>query len=213
MSDKTARIIIVLWYLVGIAGFLFRPLRPLFQHLTPFGMLAAAVLLLYFHEPKNRKSGLIFAAVVLFGFVVEVIGVNTQLLFGNYAYGPALGYKILNTPLAIGFNWLVLIYCVTSLLKNVRENWYFPLIGALMMVIFDWIMEPVASASGMWNWCCEGVTLKNYIDWFLVSGFIFLMVRILKVEISNRIAGILFFMKFAFFLIMNILIRTAIWAY
>ncbi len=213
MSDKTARIIIALWYLVGIAGFMIRPLRPLFQALTPFGMIAAAVLLLYFHEPKNRKSGLIFAAIVLFGFVVEVIGVNTQLLFGNYAYGPALGYKFLNTPLSIGFNWLVLIYCVTAMLKKMLNNWYFPLVGASMMVLFDWLMEPVASATGMWNWCCEGVTLKNYIDWFLVSGFLFLMIRILKVEISNRIAGILFLMQLAFFLILNLLIRTAIWAY
>jgi len=75
------------------------------------------------------------------------------------------------------------------------------------MVAFDWLMEPIAIANDMWYWASEVIPLKNYIDWFLVSGFLFLMIRILKVEINNRIAGFLFAMQVVFFLALNVLIN------
>ncbi|MFA5328444.1 MAG: carotenoid biosynthesis protein [Prolixibacteraceae bacterium] len=211
MSARTAKIVIVLWYLVGIAGFLIHPLRPLFQFLTPFGMVAAAALLLWFHEPKNSKNWFVFAGIALIGFFVELIGVNTQALFGHYEYGNALGFKLWNTPLVIGINWLVLIYCIASLTAKIRNTWYFPVIGAAAMVAFDWLMEPVAMNTGMWIWAGGAIPLKNYTDWFLISGFLFLLIRILKVEISNRIATVLFLMQAIFFLVLNLLIRTPIW--
>ena len=206
-KDQIAKIAIGLWYLVGIIGFMIRPLQPIFQQLTPFGMVMAAALLMFFHEPKNLKSGLVFSCIALFGFVVELIGVNTQAIFGFYIYGNSLGPKLWNTPFIIGLNWLVLIYCIASLAKPIRNTWYFPIIGAATMVGFDWLMEPVAIANDMWFWACPDIPSKNYIDWFLVSGFLFLMIRLLKVEINNRIAGFLFAMQVVFFLALNLLIR------
>lgn len=211
MNERVAKIIIVLWYLVGIAGFLIHPLRPLFQVLTPFGMIAAAILLLYFHKPKNLKNWLIFAGIALVGFFVELIGVNTQVLFGHYEYENALGFKLWNTPLVIGLNWLVLIYCIASLAAKIRNTWYFPIVGALAMVAFDWLMEPVAMNTGMWSWVDGAIPLKNYTDWFLISGFLFLLIRILKVEIGNKIAPVLLAMQLVFFLVLNLLIRTPLW--
>lgn len=207
MKSRVLTILIVLWYIGGIVGFLIPVLKPLFQQLTPVGMVLAAILIIYFHEPKNLKSGLVFAGITLICFIVEVIGVNTQALFGNYQYGIALGFKLWNTPLVIGLNWLVLIYCIAALTKTIRDRWYFPLVGALAMVAFDWLMEPVANATGMWSWEGGNIPLKNYMDWFLVSGFLFLMIRILKVEFNNRIAGLLLVMQVVFFMALNILIR------
>lgn len=207
LSEKVAKIIVVIWYLVGIAGFMIRPLAPIFQKLTPYGIVLAASLLFYFHEPKNRKSGLIFSGIAVAGFVVELIGVNTQLIFGFYSYGNSLGPKIWNTPLAIGINWLILIYCISAWAKPIRDTWYFPLVGATMMVTFDWLMEPVAIAIDMWGWACNSIPLKNYTDWFLVSGVLFLIIRILKVEIRNPIANLLFLMQLIFFLSLNLLFR------
>ena len=201
------RILVVIWYLVGIAGFLNRPLQPYFQKLTPFGMVGAVVLLMYFHEPKNLKNWLVFAGIVLFGFLVELIGVNTQALFGFYKYGNSLGPKLWNTPMIIGLNWLILVYCISGLAKSIRDTWYFPLLGAFAMVVFDWLMEPVAIATDMWYWVDNSIPGKNYLDWFLISGFLFLMIRILKVEINNRIAGVVLLMQFVFFLALNLLIQ------
>lgn len=204
---RVISILVVVWYLVGIIGFMNRTLQPLFQRLTPLGMIGAATLLLYFHQPKNLKSWIVFSSIILFGFLVELIGVNTQILFGFYRYGSALGPKIFNTPLVIGFNWLVLVYCITAILKPIRHSWYFPLAGALLMVLFDGVMEPVAIATDMWNWGFDSIPLKNYTDWFLISGFLFLMIRILKLEIKNPVAGVLLLMQFVFFLAINLLMR------
>lgn len=203
-NEQIVKIVVVVWYLVGIFGFMNRSLVPIFQKLTPVGMFMAAVLLLFFHEPKNRKSWIIFSGIVLFGFMVELIGVNTQLLFGFYKYGNSLGSKIWNTPLVIGINWLVLVYCISALGKSIRDSWYFPVIGAFVMLVFDFVMEPVAVATDMWSWAFDSIPHKNYIDWFLISGFLFLMVRILKVEINNRIAGVVLLMQFIFFLALNL---------
>lgn len=205
------QILVSVWYLVGIAGFTIQPLRPLFQFLTPFGMLAAAVLLLAFHEPQNLKSGVAFAAVALAGFMVEVTGVNTGILFGSYEYGPTLGPKIWNTPLTIGLNWLVLVYCVASVLRPVRHKWYFAPVGGLAMVAFDWIMEPVAIATRMWSWQGGQIPSKNFLDWFLVSAALFLLIRIFNVEMNNRLAAWLLLMQTAFFLLLNLLTRTPVW--
>jgi putative membrane protein len=207
VNERVVVILIIVWYLVGITGFMIRALQPVFQKLTPFGIIVAAALLMYFHEPKNLKSWLFFAGIALTGFVIEVIGVNTQALFGFYKYGHSLGLKLWNTPLTIGLNWLILIYCISSVAKPVRDTWYFPLIGASAMVVFDWLMEPVAVATDMWSWAFGSIPRKNYIDWFLISGFLFLMVRILKVEFNNRIAAVLLVMQFIFFLSLNLLFR------
>lgn len=208
-QTNIAKIAIVLWYLVGIAGFMIRPLEPWFQKLTPFGITAAGALLLWFHHPRNLRSWVIFGGIALAGFLVEVIGVNTQLLFGFYKYGSSLGLKLWNTPLAIGINWLILTYCITALLRPIRDNWYFPLAGAAIMVIFDWIMEPVAIATDMWGWAFNTIPLKNYIDWFLVSALFFAVIRLFKVQIRNNIASILFLMQLVFFLALNILFHLS----
>jgi len=211
LNDKIVKITIVVWYLVGIAGFMIQPLRPLFQQLTPFGMVMAVILLMYFHEPKNLKSWSFFTGVAVVGFLAELIGVNTQALFGFYQYDDSLGLRLWNTPLIIGLNWLVLVYCIASLAKNIRDTWYFPLVAASGMVIFDWLMEPVATKTGMWSWANDSIPIKNYTDWFLISGFLFLMIRILKIEINNRIANLLFVMQVVFFLALNLLIHTPLW--
>lgn len=198
---------IIVWYSVGMVGFNIPFLRPVMQWLTPFGMVMATVLLMAFHEPWDRKSALVFSAIALTGFLVELIGVNTGRLFGDYEYGVTLGPKLWNTPLVIGLNWLVLIYCISTLLNPVRHRWYFPLAGALMMVAFDFLMEPVAMDTDMWQWAEGLVPVKNYTDWFILSALLFAMVRLFKVKFSNPIAPLLLMIQAVFFLVLNLLIR------
>lgn len=206
-ENRLLPFLIIIWYGVGVIGYLIPGLKPLFQLLTPLGLLVAVILLMVYHHPKNTKSWIAFALIVVISFLAEVIGVNTHHLFGNYEYGVALGPKLWNTPLVIGLNWLILIYCISTLTKQIRDRWYFPLVGASIMVAFDWLMEPVAVETGMWSWQGGAIPVKNYMDWFLVSGLLFLMIRILKVEFNNRIALVLFSMQGVFFLALNILTR------
>lgn len=206
-QNRILTVLIIVWYLVGIVGFLIPQGKIYFQQLTPVGMVLAAFVLMFFHEPRNLKSALAFAAVILSTFVVEAIGVNTQRLFGHYLYGPALGIQLWNTPIVIGLNWLVLVYCFSVLLKKQNSKWYFPLLGASAMTVFDFLMEPVAGVTGMWTWQGGVIPMKNYIDWFLLSALLFLILRIFKVDFNNRFAGLILLMQAVFFILMNIYIR------
>lgn len=206
-ENRLLAFLIIIWYGVGVIGYLIPVLKPLFQLLTPLGLMVAAILLMVYHHPRNTKSWIAFGLIVVISFLAEVIGVNTHRLFGDYEYGPALGPKLWNTPLVIGLNWLILIYCISTLTKQIRDRWYFPLVGASIMVAFDWVMEPVAVKTGMWSWHEGTIPVKNYMDWFLISGLLFLMIRILKVEFNNRVALVLFIMQGVFFLALNILTR------
>jgi putative membrane protein len=206
-QHKIASLIIVIWYLVGITGFSIPTLMPIFQTLTPFGMLAAAIVLFYFHQPWRTKSILVFAGIALIGFMAELIGVNTNLIFGQYQYGQVLGFKVFNTPLLIGINWLVLVYCISAMAKAIRHKWYFVLLGALLMVGFDWLMEPVAVATEMWTWHAGQIPIKNYRDWMIISVLLFLIIQVFKIEINNPIAKILLLMQTIFFLALNLIFR------
>ncbi|MBK7882949.1 MAG: carotenoid biosynthesis protein [Chitinophagaceae bacterium] len=46
---------------------------------------------------------------VCIGIAVEIIGVKTGFLFGNYSYGIVLGPKIQSVPILIGINWFIII--------------------------------------------------------------------------------------------------------
>jgi uncharacterized membrane protein len=38
---------------------------------------------------------------------------------------------------------------------------------ALLMVIFDWCMEPAAMKLGYWTWRDGNLLLRNYLAWFI----------------------------------------------
>ena len=72
-------------------------------------------LLLYFHRDWRSSSfGIFVVSVTLIGYWIEVIGVHTSLIFGDYAYDTTLGFKVLDVPLMIGINWLMMTYLCGS---------------------------------------------------------------------------------------------------
>lgn len=204
---RSVKILIAILYLVGILGFSFEATYSLFVFLTPVNLLLTTSLLLFFQQTWSVKSALVLAGVAFIGFVTELVGVNTGLFFGEYQYGPALGIQLMNTPLLIGINWLILAYGVFVLFGKINLRWYFPLIGALLMVLFDFVMEPVATALDMWSWKTEQIPLKNYVDWYLVSVLIFALMRAARLQLNNRLAVWILLVQFVFFLALNIILN------
>lgn len=149
---KRLKLVLVILYLVGIAGFSMQWSYSLFANLTPLNLLLTFAMLLLAHEGWDLKTVLVLSSVAFIGFVAELIGVHTQWLFGHYWYGPTLGLKLLETPILIGINWLVLSYGVYVLLAPLNLGRLMPFAGALLMVLFDFVMEPVAVSLNMWQW-------------------------------------------------------------
>ena len=79
----------------------------LFLKLIPLALLLSFIGLIVFHASKpDVKTIVVFAGIYFIGFLIEALGVNTGKIFGEYVYGKSLGFKISETPVIIGINWL-----------------------------------------------------------------------------------------------------------
>lgn len=204
LTQQEAFRFLIIFYLVGIAGFLIPPTRNIFEHLIPVSLLINVFLLFLFHVVVDKKHLIYFVFIVVFTFCVEAIGVNTGLLFGEYFYGNSLPIKFLGTPLIIGFNWLMISYGAVELLRTKAVLRKFsPILVGVLMVAFDIIMEPVAMKTDMWRWVYNAVPIQNYIMWFVVSVFLASGYELFNIQ-TSRIGGRIFILQLIFFSILNV---------
>lgn len=206
--------ILILYFSVGVAGIILPVTRGLFQSLTPLSLLASLTLLLLHHHGYTLRFWLAAFFLFLAGIIVEIAGVTTGLLFGAYAYGDTLGLKVFHTPLMIGVNWLMLIYCSHSITARFVENpFYKAITGAALMVVYDFTLEPSAIAFDMWQWEGGAVPLQNYVAWFVIAFFFHLIAGKYRIfDQENKLALPLFFIQMGFFIVLDIWIfAQAVW--
>jgi putative membrane protein len=198
-----AKLFLVIIYLVGILGMVHY--RNFFSSLTPFNLIAAAALLFYFHTPKNKTLFQFIAFVGCAGFAIELYGVQTGKLFGNYHYGESLGFKINGTPPIIGLNWVVLTYCTAMMVQSLRMGIYLKsLFAAILMVIFDYFIELYAAHADFWYWQNDQIPLQNFVAWFIFGFFFNLLFFNFKFETKNPFAFFLYSIQLLFFIILNL---------
>jgi bisanhydrobacterioruberin hydratase len=195
----------VIFFMVGVAGLTGENTRSLFIRLMPFSLLMASGLMFYVHENWKLKHVVIFASIALAGYLAEVAGVLTGLIFGEYSYGGALGWKVFDTPLMIGLNWLMLVYAIYVFVQ--KTGWH-PVLqafaGAGLMVVYDVIMEPVAMQLDMWDWQNGVIPVQNYVAWFVISLLMLSSLHLFRIRYSNKVAPALFFIQMGFFLALRI---------
>ena len=140
-----------------------------------------------------------------------MLGVKTGKIFGVYYYGDSLGPKLWEVPLTIGFNWLILTYTTASLSDKFKIPLSFKiLLGALMMLALDLILELAAASMDMWYWPNnEVVPLSNYLVWFGLAVLFHIILRIGRIRTENVLAIPIFICQFLLFAI-SLLIKTKI---
>jgi putative membrane protein len=192
--------ILILYYCVGILLYLIDGTRTLFSLLTPWSLILSFSAVMIFQKGFSVKLGVAFAVVFTFTLLIEIIGVNTGILFGNYEYGPAFGPKILSTPILIGLNWLILIYCSAAIVNHHFTHKITRVIsGSLLMVAYDLILEYVAPVMDMWSWDAPYPGIRNFLMWFVVAMVLHLLFQRLGLSINNKPARYLFFIQILFF--------------
>ncbi|MFN3554859.1 MAG: carotenoid biosynthesis protein [Bacteroidales bacterium] len=207
--SREARIngFLVIFFTVGVAGLGLEATRELFIGLMPVSLLLGMGLMFWAQDRWKWKYVLVFLLVALLGFFVEVVGVLTGEVFGEYSYGRALGTQIWDTPPMIGLNWLMLVYCVYIIFRKTRLHVLLQvLLGAGLMVVYDLIMEPVAIRLDMWSWGSYDIPLQNYIAWFLISLVLLAIFHIAQSRFRNRVAPTLFFVQLGFFIALNLIL-------
>jgi len=208
--DKIVQIIIPVFYTVGLAGFLIPLSYPYFEKLIPLVLILSFILLVIYHPKQSsyRLSILVFTGIYISGLIVEMIGVNTGIIFGVYSYGPNLGLKILNTPVIIGLNWLILVYTTSSMFEkiNIHVN-YKILLASAIMLAYDIVLEQVAPFTGMWNWHEGNIPVRNYMAWFVIALIFHTLLKTVGIKTENAVSKNLFISQFVFFLILAIFIH------
>ncbi len=175
---------LVIFYTVGFIGFELPLSHSLFVKLTPLALLLSVLVL--------------FAG----GFFIEVVGVNTGLIFGHYNYGEGLSIKLFDTPLMIGLNWALMVYLSAAVVWSFRRNFlYQVLLSSAIMVAYDVIMEQVAPKMDMWNWAGETIPLQNYLLWATIAVVFHAVRYFIRLEVKNRMALPILIIQSIFFLL------------
>jgi putative membrane protein len=197
---------IIILYTVGVIGSAFPFTHDFFIVLTPVVLLLSFAMLLNFHTPVlDSKTSMVFAIVFLISYLAEVAGVRTGQIFGTYSYGRGLGLKLFDTPLLIGLNWVMLVYCTATILEKVPVGSIGRIAGAsLLMVLYDLIMEQVAPQMDMWAFSSGFAPLRNYISWFILAVIFHSLLRMTGIRLTNKLAPLIFYCQGAFFIIMFI---------
>ena len=192
----------MIFHFVGILLFVYDPKSAQLSFLTV--IVCGVLLLLNEKRSGNYKS---YAFIFLGGYLVEVIGVNTQILFGNYSYGSALGIKLLNVPPLIGLNWLIIIISGASISRWILKDkplWVLAIAAAFICTLLDVIIEPVAIKFNFWQWDGDVVPIYNYVCWFILS-IAFSYVYLAKKTDINRIGIRTYGIWILFFSLLNII--------
>jgi uncharacterized membrane protein len=116
------------------------------------------------------------AAVVLLSLGIELMGVATGFPFGGYAYGSALGPRVLGlVPFVIPLSWFMMLYASLAIaVRFGRGLWGTAVIASLGLVAWDVLMDPAMSvAFPFWSWNTSGVyfgmPLVNWAGWFFTG--------------------------------------------
>ena len=162
-------VLLFVLYAVGSFGVMSQ-WRAQFVALSFANLIVTAGLLLLNVTPLTPRLLWAFSFCGIFGFFIEVLGVKTGSIFGVYSYSERMGPRWFEVPWVIGLNWAVLAHCMLALLgERIRSRLGLAFIGATLMTVFDWFMEPAAIALGFWTWQEQAVPMRNYVAWWVAS--------------------------------------------
>jgi len=198
---------IVISYTGGIVTHLVADFRSFALKITEIVLLLTNLLVLLYALYRHPSASLVIWVILayIFTFVMEVLGVATNQVFGSYRYGETLMVKAFDVPLIIAFNWVILVLATFSYASLIKVNrWILPFFSATIIVIFDYVMEPVAMALDYWQWKEDVVPLQNYIAWFLIALMLSYYLVFIRVKLPDFLLRLYLFMQFIFFLSLRI---------
>ena len=154
-------------------------------------VLFAAASLAHALQSRGRRAALaLVGAGIVFGFLVEVVGLKTGLPFGRYEYAATLGPKLVGVPVVIGLAWTMLAWPAALVARRLVRS--FPArvaLGAWALASWDVYLDPQMVAAGHWHWRdpsphlpgVPGVPISDYIGWLAVATVIsYVLQRVLR---------------------------------
>ncbi len=201
-------VILTGFYLFGIIFHLWNKTGPLVTGLTEITLYVCNALIIIYYFLINKENQNAFTWLLLTVFItliLEIIGVDTGKIFGTYYYGDTMRLKIRGVPIIIGINWAILILASfeISRLISPKKN-LIPILAGIIIVIFDYVMEPVAMKLDYWQWKNNIIPFQNYLIWFLLAVQFSYLINFLKIKTSLRILVVYFCLQLLFFIALNL---------
>ena len=202
-NKEFLRMSIFFLWLINISGFfgMLSDQNEFFLSTTPYVLSLTLLLLILNHNLSSKKSKIGLMLIFLFGLIVELLGVNYGLFFGEYSYGANLGSKIYGVPYVIGFNWVLLIIATGSVSDKLikGKEVYKIIFASFLMVLIDLLIEKSAPKLDFWEFVISPVPFSNYLWWFIFSlCFQYIFFKTVKTKEYNLSSNILV-IQFIFF--------------
>jgi len=202
-NKEFLRLSIFFLWLINFSGFfgILSEQNGFFLSTTPYVLSLTLLLLILNHDLSDKKSIIGLMLIFLFGLIVEILGVNYGLFFGEYSYGANLGPKIYEVPYVIGFNWVLLIIATGSVSYKIikGKEIYKILFASFLMVLIDLLIEKSAPKLDFWEFVISPVPFSNYLWWFIFSiCFQYIFFRTVKTKEYSLSSNILV-IQFLFF--------------
>ena len=205
-ANKKNISIFIIW-LVHISGFLGMSFYDLdfFASFTSTNLFLMSIILFLNFKLSSKYDILSILLIFLIGMITEILGVNYGLIFGDYEYGNNLGFKLFGVPFLIGVNWIVLTAISANIAALITKNKNIVLtviIGALLMLAMDFVMEPIAPKLDLWKFNNLIVPTSNYIGWLIIGLF---TQTIYNLQFRQKEIGVSVNLYLAFFLFFSFL--------
>lgn len=153
---------------------------------TPFDSLISAAVIMLLALPSyivlvrsvGTARGLaLIAGLSVLSMTVEAVSVLTGIPYGRFAYSSEIGTAVLGpVPWTIGFAYVPLLLGACAMVRRYapgRPIWQQALLGALLLVAADLVLDPGAALLGYWVWSDPGpyygIPLSNFVGWFLTG--------------------------------------------
>lgn len=189
----------------GVQAHLMPSVYPL-TRLTTDGLLLVVVggLLAFVYRRARDPRLLYWGGVTYLGtFALEAIGVATGLIFGEYHYGPTMWVQWLGVPLVIALNWTALILATNYLAGALlRHPLAISAAAALLIVGYDYCIEPVAIRLDYWQWQAGYIPTQNYLAWGLIAFVFSLPLNYLNIRFRHPLLLVYALAQLAFFLLL-----------
>jgi bisanhydrobacterioruberin hydratase len=189
---------LILVYVSGSIGFVMNP--PFFSPFTPYTLLLTCFVFLIHIPLADKKFLLAFFTIAFLGYIIEVIGVKTGLIFGKYSYGNGLGFKLLEVPLIISINWAMLICAGIRIVSSFFANKITVLVvAALLVTLIDLLIEQVAPKLDFWQFESGLPGIHNYLGWIGVAFFISYFFYPILIKSNRTVSLIILILQIIFF--------------
>lgn len=219
-ADELTYKVFLIWYFIGIVLLSFDLIPSYLEWANVvFLMLAGVIGGIYFIKTFGAAIGLTISLLVVgLSIFAEHLGVEYGLLFGDYYYTSDFGPQLLGVPIAIGFAWLMVIagsHAISIVLTGTNQFISYTLIGSLMAVLIDLIIDPVAfEVKQYWIWNAESfyynIPISNFIGWFVVAFLLHSIIFIITVKSKLSISEWHSRIVLVFFLVIGMFVFLAL---